>query len=226
MSIRKSVELAFTAGVGSPVLRRTGRISDEISLGGPSLGTYYCARVVSVMIAQRWEIRVQRGTQPVRLKTGCTNFRLEIEPSSCAFLTIIPPRNRQRFNPPPANYHLQTTTCKLPPANYHLCGLSWEGSSSTANHQGRFQIQARSLIMAREASRWLLAFRLWGLWDSGSPLLALFCSLATITTTSAPTLIQSNSIAIKCDVPGRPRALTRSIELLTDQAPVVPAGPH
>ena len=30
-------------------------------------------------------------------------------------LTIIPPRNRQRFNPP---------------ANYHLCGLSWEGSSA------------------------------------------------------------------------------------------------
>ena len=110
--------------------------------------------VVSVMIAQRWETRVQRGTQPVRLKTGCTNFRLGIEPSFCAFLTIIPPRNRQRFNPP---------------ANYHLCGLSWEGSSVTANHQGRFQIQARSSIMAREASRWRSAFRLWGLWDSGSP---------------------------------------------------------
>jgi hypothetical protein len=95
------------AGVGSPVLRRTGRISDETSLGGPSPGTYYCARVVSVMIAQWWETRVQRGTQPVRLKTGCTNFRLGMQPSSRAFPTIIPPRNRQRFNPP---------------ANHHLCG--------------------------------------------------------------------------------------------------------
>ena len=160
------------------------------------------------MIAQRWETRVQRGTQPVRLKTGCTNFRLGIEPSSSAFLTIIPPRNRQRFNPP---------------ANYHLCGLSWEGSSPTANHQGRFQIQARSLIMAREASRWRSALRLWGLWDSGSPLLALFCSLATIATTSAPTVIPCNSIAINTGTLGSPHSLMWLVELLTDKALDVPA---
>ena len=61
-------------GIPGPSANR--RISDETSLGGTSSGDLaYCARVVSVMIAQRWETRVQRGTQPVRLKTGCTNFR-------------------------------------------------------------------------------------------------------------------------------------------------------
>ena len=107
--------------------------------------------------------------------------------------------------------------------NYHLCGLSWEGSSATANPHGRFQIQARSLIVARKASRWRSALRLWGLWDSGSPSLALFCSLATIPTTSAPTVRRCNSIAIKTGMPGNPHSLMRRIKPCTDQALIVPA---
>jgi len=45
-----------------------------------------------------------------------------------------------------------------------------------------------------------LGLRLWGLWDSGSPWLALFCSLAT-TAISAPTVIRSNPITIKSGAP-------------------------
>jgi len=65
---------------------------------------------MSVMIAQQWETKVQRGTQPVRLKTGCTNFRLEIEPS-------YGPDNHPSQEPAKVQ-----STCKLPPLRSLLGG--------------------------------------------------------------------------------------------------------
>jgi hypothetical protein len=129
---------------------------------------------MSVMIAQRWETRVQRGTQPVRLKTGCTNFRLEIEPS-------YGPDNHPSQEPAKVQ-----STCKLPPLRTLLGGKLSNGkpprkipnpSSFFDNGQG-----------GQPMALGLKALGPLGLWES---LAARFCSLATITTTSAPTVTRA-----------------------------------
>ena len=103
---------------------------------------------------------------------------------------------RRQNNHPSQKPAKVQSTCKLPPLRTLLGGMLCNNKPPR-----KIQIQPHSL-MAREASRSRSALRLWGLWDSESPWLALFCSLVTIASTSAPTMSRCNSIAIEAGTLG------------------------